>query len=162
MSKKKKTSKIYLEDNNEYNSDIEKANELLFYRKKEILKYLNRKVPFVVFPYKYMKIEDISFIIADFNKVFIYLHTTEFDKVITSKNGVPVHYNPPGIITVGPGLEYEEKFIKKTEEVLKGYIQILETLKDKYPNKTIYFGRNNQEFIDKTSCLEKTFYLKRK
>lgn len=108
-----------------------------------------------------MKIEDISFTIADFGKVFIHLHLKDDDtKVITSKNGRAVHYDPPGLITIGPGLDYEKTFIKRTEEVLNGYLQLLEALKTKYPDKNIYFGRDNSEYIERITLLEKPFSRK--
>lgn len=160
MSKTKKT-KNNPGENAEYYDDIKKANELLFYRKKEIIKYLNKKVPFVVFPYKYMKIEDISFTVAEFGKVFIHLHLKdEDDEVITIKNGKLVLYDPPGLITCGPGVEYAKTFLIKAEEVLKGYIQILETIKAKYPEKNIYFGKDNTEFIERVYNLETNFSRK--
>lgn len=161
MSKTKKTKNSSSNESAEYYDDIKKAEELLFYKKNEIIKYLNKKVPFVVFPSKYMKIEDISFTIADFGKVFIHLYLNDDDTtIITSKNGSPIHYDPPGLITVGPGLEYKKTFIKRTEEVLNGYLQILEVLKSKYPEKNIYFGRDNSEYIERISSLEKPFYRK--
>ena len=160
MAKKKKVGNNNFQENENFNNDIKKAEEILFYKKREIIKYFNKKVPFVVFPYKYMKKEDISFTITDFGKIFVHFYTTEEQKTIIFKNGVPVHYDPPGLITIGPGLEYEHTFIKKIEDVLKGYLEILEKIKEKYPEKTIYFGRENREYIENISFLEKTFCSK--
>ena len=161
MSKTKKTKNNSTIENQEYYDDIKKAEEYLFYRKKEVLKHLNRKVPFVVFPYKYMKINDISFTIAEFGKVFIHLHLEDGDtQDITIKKGEIILYDPPGLITCGPGVEYAKTFVQRTKEIFKGYINLLEQLQEKYPNKTIFLGRDNIEFIDRIYMLEEGFSRK--
>lgn len=151
MSKTKKTKS----DNTQYYKDKKEINDFLFHRKKEAIRILNRKVPFLIFPMKFMEIEDISFSIADFGKVFICLHLKDGEtEIITSKNGAPVHYDPPGLKTIGPGAKLKKEFIKKAQDILTVYINVLEGMKIKYPEQTIHFGRDNTDLINEMTMSE--------
>ena len=148
-------------EENTYDEDIKKTRELLFYRKEEVLKYINKKVPYVSFSRKYMIIQDISFVITKSGKVFIHLYTKDSGIIlITLKDNEPIMYTLENLVMTNLEEKYTKKIIRKTKEILKVYLELLESLKEKYPNENIYFGLVSYEFIEKIIIPENSFSKK--
>ena len=132
--------------------------KLPFYTKKELIRYLNSMVPFNVFPYKLFKITDISFCITASGKMVILLATKDDIPVEITLSGDRIElYNLPGTIKVGPGVIYKNDFLDKVNNVLINYFNVLNLIKNTYPNQDIYIGTSNIDDM-KSICESETFF----
>lgn len=141
-------------------SCVNDINGMLFYKKKEIIRYLNRNIPFFMYPVRYFKIKDMSFTVSEFGKVFIHLYLSDGDiETITIENNKIKQYCLPGLIMIGERPYNLDILINKCKEVFGAYLCLLERVALEYPNQTIYFGRKNTEFINSISESEKMWKL---
>ena len=146
---------ICYNDNNFFNIFNAK---LPFYTKKELIRYLNSMVPFVIFPYKIFKITDISFCITASGKMVILLATKDVIPVEIILSGDRIElYNFPGTIKVGPGVIYKNVFLEKVNNVLVSYFNVLNLIKNTYPNQDIYIGTSNIDDM-KNICESENFF----
>lgn len=141
---------------NERIQDMKKAEEMLFYRKEDILKYLNKNVPYFMFPAREFKIKDISFTIADFGESYIHLYLSDgsYETLHVKKGNISV-YSLTGTIKIGNRIYSIEKLISKTSAVLNSYFYILNSIMIKYPNRMMNFGKVNYDFIENSLDSEK-------
>ena len=141
---------------NEYIQDMKKAEEMLFYRKEDILKYLNKNVPYFIFPTREFKIKDISFTIADYGETYIHLYLNDgsYETLHVKKGNISV-YSPTGTIKIGNRVYSIERLISKTSAVLNSYFYILNSIMIKYPNRMLNFGKVNFDFIEHSLDTEK-------